>query len=171
MNPYAPPLVAIPQSQEPRKVSLKNPARFLLYPLAALCIFFCLAMGWQYLQDGFDFKTVDFLNAGTGLQIGLFGITAFLLAAKKLSKNTRLLTILWSFAAVSILVISMFFEPPASIPDLILILVTGSILLLVAILAFRSLPQASSLPDASNERQRTEESTNQRMHPSGDQVH
>ena len=155
MNPYAPPLVAIPQSQEPRKVSLKNPARFLLYPLAALCIFFCLAMGWQYLQNGFDFRTVDFLNAGAGLLIGLFGITAFFLAAKKLSKNTRLLTILWSFAAVSIFVISMFFEPPASIQDLILVLVTGSILLLVAILAFRSMPQASLLPDASIELHKT----------------
>jgi hypothetical protein len=112
-------------------------------------------VGLQYFQSGFDFKTVDFLNAGAGLLIGLFGITAFFLAAKKLSKNTRLLTILWSFVAVSILVISMFFEPPASIQDLILILVTGSILLLVAILAFRSVPQASLLPDASKERQRT----------------
>jgi hypothetical protein len=155
MNPYAPPLVAIPPSQEPRKVSLKNPARFLLYPLGALCSLFCLAMGWQYLQDGFEFTTVDFLNAGAGLLIGLFGITAFFLAAKKLSKSTRLFSILWSFAAVSILVISMFFEPPASIQDFILVLVTGSILLLVAFLAVRSEPQSSFVPDASEERHST----------------
>lgn len=107
------------------------------------------------MQIGFDFRTVDFLNAGFGLLIGLFGISAFFLAAKKLSKNTRLLTILWSFAALSIFVISMFFEPPASIQDLILVLVTGSILLLVAILAFRSMPQASLLPDASIELHKT----------------
>ena len=107
------------------------------------------------MQNGFEFRTVNFLNAGSGLLIGLFGITAFFLAAKKLSKNTRLLTILWSSAAVSIFVISLFFEPPASIQDLILVLVTGSILLLVAILAFRSMPQASLLPDASIERHKT----------------
>ena len=155
MNPYAPPIVALPKASELGKVSLKNPARFLLYPLAALCIFFFLAMVWQFWQNGFKFRTAYFLNAGAALLICLFGITAFYLAAKKLSTNTRLLTILWSFAAVSILVISIFFEPPASIADLNLILVTGSILLLVAILAFRSVPQSDLHTDAIEELNRT----------------
>lgn len=106
-------------------------------------------MGWQYLHNGFKFKTVEFLNAGAGLLIGLFGFTAFFLGAKKLSNKTRVLTILWSVAAISILVISVFFEPPASNQDLNLILVTGSILLFVAILAFRSVPQGA-LPQANN---------------------
>ena len=56
---------------------------------------------------------------------------------------------LWSVAGGSILVISMFFEPPASLQDFLLISLTGAILLLVAILAFRSVPQGS-LPLNSN---------------------
>ncbi len=147
MNPYAPSIVAKETSSKPGKGSLKNPARFLLYPLAALCIFFFLAIVWQYTKNGFKFKAVEFLNAGAGLLVGLFGFSGFFLGAMQLSKNTRVLTIIWSFAAVSILVISMFFEPPASIHDLNLILLTGSILLLVAILAFRSVPQDTLPPD------------------------
>ena len=147
MNPYSPPIVATPKTQESRRGSLKNPARILLYPLAALFVLLSLATGWRFLQNGFQFRTVDFLNAGIGLLIGLFGTTAFFLGAKKLSKKTRVLTIVWSFATVSILVISMFFDPPASIRDVILIFVTGSILLLVAILAFRSVPQGDLVTD------------------------
>jgi hypothetical protein len=140
MNPYAPPTIELQQSPQPRKASHKNPARFVLYPLGALCILFSLALGWQYLRDGFAFKTVDFLNAGAGLLMGLIGMIAFILGALTLSKSTRMYTIVWSFVAVSILVISMLFEPPTSIQDLTLILLTGSVLLLVLILAFRSVP-------------------------------
>jgi predicted membrane channel-forming protein YqfA (hemolysin III family) len=155
MNPYAPPIVALPQSPQPRNVSLKNPARFLLYPLAALCTFLTLAHGWRVWRSGFQFRTAEFLNAGIYLLIALFGITAFFLGARKLSKNTRVFTILWSFAAASIIVISLFFDPPTSIQELILILVIGSILLLVAILAFRGAPNDSLHPDPIESGQRT----------------
>lgn len=147
MNPYSPPMVATPKSQEPRRGSVRNPARIILYPLAALFILLSLATGWRFLENGFQFRTVDFLNAGIGLLIGMFGTTAFFLGARKLSKKTRVLTIVWSFAIVSILVISMFFDPPASIQDVILFLVFGSIFLLVAILAFRSVPQGDLMTD------------------------
>ena len=148
MNPYAPPIVEQQPSPQVRKGSLKNPARFLLYPLAGLCILFFLAMGWQYLQNGFGFTTVDFLNAGAGSLMGLFGISALFLGVRKLSKNTRLWTILWSAAAFSILGISLFFEPPGSIQDFVLISAVGSILLVIAFLAFRSLPEGSLPQDA-----------------------
>ena len=104
MNPYAPPTVAMAASPEPSQVSLKNPARFLLYPLAALCILFFIAMEWHHWHNSFKFRTVDFLNAGAGALIGLFGFTALVLGSRKLSKNTRVLTMLWSFAGGSILV-------------------------------------------------------------------
>lgn len=149
MNPYAPPTVPMAASPEPSEVSLKNPARFLLYPLAALCILFFIAMEWHHWHNSFKFRIVDFLNAGAGALIGLFGFTALVLGSRKLSKNTRVLTMLWSVAGGSILVISMFFEPPASLQDFLLISLTGAILLLVAILAFRSVPQRS-LPLNSN---------------------
>ena len=82
MNPYAPPTFALPQTPQPQRIDLKNPARFLLYPLAAICIFFSLTMGARYLLNGFKFRTVDFLNAGLGVLEVLFGISAFLLATR-----------------------------------------------------------------------------------------
>jgi hypothetical protein len=136
MNPYAPPTSSLPQTPQPQRVDLKNPSRFLLYPLAAICIFFSLTTGAFFLLNGFKFRAAHFLNAGIGVLEVLFGISAFLLASRNLSKKTRFFTILWSFAAVSLLAVGVYFDPPSSIQELVLILVIGSILLLVGLLAY-----------------------------------
>jgi hypothetical protein len=144
MNPYTPPAIAIPQDPTVRVV-VKNPARFLLFPLGAICIYFSITTGARYLLYGFRFRTVDFLNAGIGVLEVLFGISAFLLATRELSKKTRAFTIIWSLAAVSMLATGVFFNPPSSIQDLILIIVSGSIFLLVGFLAFRKAAQGPTL--------------------------
>ena len=67
MNPYAAPTIEQLHASQPKKLSLRNPARFLLYPLALLCVGFSLLMAWQYVQTGFDYrKKAEYLNAGAG---------------------------------------------------------------------------------------------------------
>lgn len=124
MNPYTPPTTAVSQDS---RVARKNPARFLLYPAAAICIFASLGIGHQFLFHGFEFTTPYYLDAGIGVLEMLFGISAFLLAARKLSKKTRVFTILWSCAAVSIIITCLFFEAPTSMQDLFAILVIGMV--------------------------------------------
>jgi hypothetical protein len=145
MNPYTPPTTAISQDS---RVALKNPARYLLYPSAAICVLCSLSIVHQFLFDGFEFTTVDYLHAASGVLEILFGISAFLLAVRKLSKKTRVLTILWSCAAACIILTCLFFETPTSMQDLFAILVIGFILLLVAFLASRSVPQKLGLSEA-----------------------
>ncbi len=138
MNPYAAPTIFQLDSSQSKRLSLRNPARFLLYPLALLCVGFSLLMAWQYVQTGFDYRNeADYLNAGACLLVASFGISAFFLAARQLTKNTRNCTIIWSSAAFAILLVSLFFEPPASIGDISIFVVAAAILLLIAILAFR----------------------------------
>ena len=138
MNPYAAPTIEQLHASQPKKLSLRNPARFLLYPLALLCVGFSLLMAWQYVQTGFDYrKKAEYLNAGAGLLVAIFGISAFFLAARQLTKNTRTCTIIWSSVAFAILLVSLYFEPPASIGDISIFVVAAAILLLIAILAFR----------------------------------
>jgi len=138
MNPYAAPTIEQLHAPQPKKLSLRNPARFLLYPLALLCVGFSLLMAWQYVQNGFEYtKRAEYLNAGAGLLVASFGISAFFLAARQLTKNTRICTIIWSTVAFAILLVSLYFEPPASIGDISIFVVAAAILLLIAFLAFR----------------------------------
>ena len=138
MNPYAPPTIEQLHAYQPKKLSLRNPARFLLYPLALLCVGFSLLMAWQYVQTGFDYGSeAEYVNAGAVLLVASFGISAFFLAARQLTKNTRTCTIIWSSAALAILLVSLYFEPPASIWDISILVVAAAILLLIAFLAFR----------------------------------
>ena len=138
MNPYAAPGIEKLEVSQSKKLSLRNPARFLLYPLALLCVGFSLLMALQYVQTGFDYRNkTEYLEAVAGLLVASFGISAFFLAARQLTKNTRTCTIIWSSAAFAILVVSLYFQPPASIGDLSILIVAAAILLLIAILAFR----------------------------------
>ena len=138
MNPYAPPGIEQLEVSQSKKLSLRNPARFLLYPLALLCVGFSLLMALQYVQTGFDYRNkAEYLEAGAGLLVASFGISAFFLAARQLTKNTRICKIIWSAVAFAILLVSLYFEPPASIGDISIFVVAAAILLVIAFLAFR----------------------------------
>ena len=142
MNPYASPTSAFKQTLRPSQMAPRNPSRFLLYPLSAICISLFLAAGYRYLSNGFKFRTVYFLDAGIQTLIGLFGISAFLLAHRRLSNTTRRYTMVWSITAVSVLAISMFIDRlPSSVQELFLIVATFAIFLMVGALAFRSSPR------------------------------
>lgn len=152
LNPYAPSTTAFQRSPLPSQIGRGNPARFLLYPLAAICISLFLAAGYRYLISGFEFRMAHFLDAGIQILIGLFGISAFLLARRRLSIATRRFTIVWSIAAVSVLTISMFVDRlPSSVLELFLIVSTFTVFLLVGFLAFRSCPQKDALSQSVSE--------------------
>jgi len=142
MNPYALPTVALQQALRPERMTRKNPSRFLLYPLAAVCISLFLAAAYRYQISGFKLTTVHFLDAGIQILIGLFGTSAFFLANRQLSKTTRRFTIFWSISAIIVLAISMFVDRlPTSIQELSLIVAFFATFLMVGFLAFRSDPR------------------------------
>lgn len=152
LNPYAPSTIAFQRSPHPSQLARRNPSRFLLYPLAAICISLFNAAGYRYLINGFQFRTAHVFDAGIQILIGLFGISAFLLARRRLSIATRRFTMVWSIAAVSVLTIGMFVDRlPSSVPEIFLIVFTFSVFLLVGFLAFRSCPREHALSQSVSE--------------------
>jgi predicted membrane channel-forming protein YqfA (hemolysin III family) len=138
VNPYESPAIESMPTSQVGNLPIRNPARFLLYPLAVLCVGFSLLTALHYVQNGFDYKKMAvYMNAGVGLLIAGFGTSAFLLAARQLTKITKTCTIIWSLAALGILLISLYFEPTASIRDVSIFLFGTVTLILIAIVAFR----------------------------------
>ena len=128
MNPYQPPSSIASGRRTFPKIQRRNPARFVLYPLAAICIFLCMGMASQFLRDGFPNRTPEYLNAGTALLMGMLGGTALFLAVTSLSRMTRVLTVCWSFITLSLLATSLIFERPQSILESLGMIAVGLVL-------------------------------------------
>ena len=140
MNPYSPPTSSLQHASQPPRVALRNPAWFLLYPLAAFCVFAFFGFGSQIKRNVFEFSTQDFINAVVVFLYGLFGFSAILLAGLPLSKNTRRFTIFWSIAACTVISI-MFPAMFSSFQRFIFFLIP----LAVGLLSFRSMPHEPNL--------------------------
>lgn len=140
MNPYDPPVSETLRGTRAATPAQRNPARFLLYPLAVISLLMFAGMASRFLRDGFPSRTVEFLNAGSAVFLGLFGTTALLLAAYRLTRTTRRLTLALSVSTLCLIALSMLFEWPSSFQDVILLLASVLILVLVGLFALRAAP-------------------------------
>ena len=135
MNPYSTPLSPIERQQRSSHLQ-KNPARILLYVLAAPCILLAIAAVPKV-------STVNFpLEAAISLIVFGYGATGVILAVARYSPINRSLTICWCIAALFGLGLSFSVDPPYGELDTFFAAATVFVVLCVGGLAvaYRSVP-------------------------------